>query len=420
MKEVSKAIATVAEGFSNAVSNAGFNTESGKSLFNKYQSLMMANAIDCTMVNSFVKEAKSLTFDNGVCSVLEAVGMLIESVKYSWLLESACEQIERSNGTYNYINRNAVKLVRPLLEMEEADVVSYIKAGALKDVMYCEGFRRIAKAVYGSTNVCESNRDFTAVHPISFVEKKDDAVHFRADHRDYVIKNGEITEASARELSPEYHLINSLLESNGVTVKEGVVTFNMHNFKIEISEEGKCKKITEGNKVHEYTVDQLREHNCLLVQNYGPQRRMAEEQLLEAIANTCENYDNVMLMDAVTIFSTPSHKFIVIESGNNAHAESIWSSRTPKWSCTSNILETVNFIKKKTNVDLSEQYAEKIQNLIAEAEKKDAETLKESLRQNEIQLRREKIEKLTQQFKNDPVKLAVLSKAAADLSALED
>ena len=80
----------------------------------------------------------------------------------------------------------------------------------------------------------------------------------------------------------------------------------------------------------------------------------------------------------------------------------------------------MNFIKKKTNVDLSEQYAEKIQNLIAEAEKKDAETLKESLRQNEIQLRREKIEKLTQQFKNDPVKLAVLSKAAADLSALED
>ena len=192
------------------------------------------------------------------------------------------------------------------------------------------------------------------------------------------------------------------------------------NFKIEISEEGKCKKITEGNKVHEYTVDQLREHNCLLVQNYGPQRRMAEEQLLEAIAKTCENYDNVMLMDAVTIFSTPSHKFIVIESGDNAHAESIWSNRTPKWSCTSNILETVNFIKKKTNVDLSEQYAEKIQNLIAEAEKKDAETLKESLRQNEIQLRREKIEKLTQQFKNDPVKLAVLSKAAADLSALED
>lgn len=421
MKEISKALAAVSEGFTTAITNAEYQTESGKSLIRKYQAAAMSKPVDCTMINNFVKEARQCTYDSGVCSVLEATDLLIGSHKYSWLLESACEQIEKSSGTYSYLNRSAVKLVRPLLEMDESDIVSYIKAGALKDVMYCESFRRIAKSVYNSVPLVETTRDYTAVHPVSIIDKKENAVIFHTAGNNYKISEGKISKADNRELTNEYKAMCAVLDSNYTAVSEGTLSFNFDGFSIQISEEGKAKKVCEC-KVCEYTVEQLRDHNSLYLSKFSPVKRAAVEQTLECVAKVCENYNNLAIMDNVTVFTTAAHKFIVIESENGeAYAELLEAARpTPAWSISKNICETVNFIKTKTNTDITEHYSESIKKAVAEAEHKDAETLKESLRQNEIQSRRERIEKLTQEFKNDPVKLAVLSKVAEDLKALED
>lgn len=421
MKAISKALAAVSEGFVTAVSNAEYQTNTGKELMRKYQAAVMSKPVDCALINNFIKEARQCTYDSGVCSVLEAADLLISQHKYSWLLESACEQIEKSSGTYSYLNRSAAELVRPLLEMEEADVVSYIKAGALKDVMYCESFRRIAKSVYNSVPLVESTREYTAVHPVSVVEKKDDTVYFHAEKRNYKITEGKVEKADQRELSADYKAMCAVLDSNYTTVSENVLTFNLDGFSIQIEEEGKAKKLTEG-KVCEYTVEQLRDHNSLYVSQYGPVKRASMEQVLECVAKVCENYNNVAIMDNVTVFTTKNHKFIVVESTDgSAYAELLESSRpSAGWSTSGNIFETVNFVKTKTNTDISEHYADSIKKVVAAAEEKDAKKIQESLRQSEIQLRKEKIEELTQKFKNDPVKLAVLSKVAEDLNNLED
>lgn len=421
MKEISKALAAVSEGFTTAVANAEYQTATGQALMRKYQTAVLNKPVDCAMINNFIKEARQCTYDSGVCAVLEAVDLLIGAHKYSWLLESACEQIERSSGTYSYLNRTAASRVRPLLEMEEADVVSYIKAGALKDVMYCESFRRIAKAVYNSVPLVESTREYTAVHPVSLIEKKDDAVFFHAAGRNYKIAEGKVSHAEPKEVSADYRAMCTILDSNFTKVDENSLTFSFEGLSFQIEEEGKAKKLTEG-KVHEYTVEQLRDHNALYLSKYTPVKRAAMEQTLECVAKVCENYNNLAIMDNVTVFTTNTHKFIVIESeSGEAYAELLESARPcAAWSTAGNVFETVNFIKTKTNTDLSEHYAESIKKVVAAAEEKDAEAIKESLKQNEIQLRKEKIEKLTQQFKNDPVKLAVLSKVAEDLNALED
>lgn len=420
MKEISKSLAAVSEGFTTAVSNAEYQTGTGKSLLRKYQTAVMTKPIDCAMINNFIKEAKQCTYDSGICAVLEAVDLLISAHKYSWLLETACEQIERSTGTYSYLNRSAVSRVRPLLEMDEADVVSYIKAGALKDVMYCESFRRIAKSVYNSVPLVESTKEYTAVHPISLVEKKDDTVYFHVAGNNYKISEGKIERAEVKELSNDYKAMCRILDSNYTSINEGVLSFNLDGFSIQIEEEGKAKKLTEG-KVHEYTVEQLRDHNSMYVTKYSPVKKAAMEQTLECVAKVCENYNNVAIMDNVTVFTTKTNKFIVIESGNNAYAELLESARPVYvWQTSGNIFETVNFIKSKTNTDLQDYYKDSINKVVAEAEGEEAANIRESLRQNEIQIRKEKIEKLTQQFKNDPVKLAVLSKVAEDLNALEE
>lgn len=421
MKEISKALAAVSEGFTTAVSNAEYQTATGQALMRKYQTAVLNKPIDCQMINNFIKEARQCTYDSGVCAVLEAVDLLIGAHKYAWLLESACEQIERSSGTYSYLNRTAASRVRPLLEMEEADIVSYIKAGAMKDVMYCESFRRIAKSVYNSVPLVESTREYTAVHPVSLIEKKDDAVYFHAAGRNYKISEGKVSHADPKEVSADYRSMCTILDSNYTKIDENSLTFTFEGLSFQIEEEGKAKKLTEG-KVHEYTVEQLRDHNAMYLSKYSPVKRASMEQVLECVAKVCENYSNLAIMDNVTVFTTKSAKFIVVEAENGeAYAELLESARpTAAWSTSGNIYETVNFIKTKTNTDLSEHYSESISKVVAAAEKKDAEAIKESLKQNEIQLRKEKIEKLTQQFKNDPVKLAVLSKVAEDLNALED
>lgn len=422
MKDISKALAAVSEGFSTAISNAEFQTSTGQALVRKYQSAVLNRPVDCTLINNFLKEARQCTYDAGVCAVLEAIDLLISTHKYSWLLESACEQIEKSSGTYSYLNRTAAKLVRPLLEMEEADVVSYIKAGALKDVMYCESFRRIAKAVYNSVPLVESTKDYTAVHPVSLIEKKDDSIYFHAAGRDYKIVEGKISHAEPKELSSDYRAMCTILDSNFTKINENSLTFTFEGLSIQIDEEGKAKKLVEGKDPHEFTADQLRDHNALYVGRYTPAKRASVEKVLECVVKVCENYDNVAIMDNVTVFTTNTHKFILIENENGeAYTELLECVRPiAAWSTTGNIFEVVNFIKSKTNTDLSECYAESIQKVVAEAEQKDAEAIKESLRQSEIQLRKEKVEKFTKEFKNDPIKLAVLSKIAEDLNKLEE
>ena len=60
----------------------------------------------------------------------EKLENFIKENNISWKLASACESINANNSTYNYINKIGVQQVSKLLEMNEAEVISYIKAGS--------------------------------------------------------------------------------------------------------------------------------------------------------------------------------------------------------------------------------------------------------------------------------------------------
>lgn len=405
--------------FASIISRATAQTQTGAEMLNKYKAHVMANESSCALVNNFVREASICRYDNGVNEALTTVADYINMNKTSWALASACESIKNNKSSYNFINQNAARQVEKLLEMQEEDIVKYIKAGALKNVMYCESFRNIAKQVYKENPMVEVTADYTKVTPISITENVGDGVCFEVAGNLYKIdEDKNISEANWNEVSNTFRIISSLLESNMTSVDEHTIVIKTSNATYSISEADKVvREGKEGKK--EMTSEQLREHNRLVLMTTNPRYRNNMAEVLEAVALTCEHYDSIVNMDNTAIYTTKNDKFVVIESGVNLYATLLASNRHSKWTVNENAIESLSFIKSKTNVSLSENYASLVESAVAVADEEEKARIQEELKSREQQSYKERIKALTEKFKNDPVKLAVLSKLAQELNEVE-
>ena len=346
--------------FASIISEANAQTQTGAEMLNKYKAYVMSNSTSCALVNGFIKEAQNCRYDNGVNETLEIVSDYISQNKTSWALASAVESINSNTKSYNFINRNAAKQVEKLLEMNEDEVVKYIKAGALKNVMFCESFRNIAKQVYKEQPLVEATAEYTKVTPVSMVENVGDGLCFQVEGTLYKVDNDKnISEALWSEVSNTFKTVSQLLESDMTTIDNHDITIKTPFATYIISEENKVvREGKEGKK--EMSVDQLREHNRLVLMTTNPRRRNEVAGVLEAIALTCENYDSIANMDNVAIYNTNNDKFMVIESGSNLYSTLLASRRHTKWTINENAIEALSFIKSKTNVTLSDVYAGRI------------------------------------------------------------
>ena len=405
--------------FASIISRAGAQTQTGAEILNRYKSFLMANESSCALVNNFVREAAQCRYDNGVNDALEIVADYISQNKTSWALATACESINNNNKSYNYINRNAAKQVEKLLEMNEEDVVKYIKAGALKNVMFCESFRNIAKQVFNDQPMVEANAEFTKVTPISLVEQAGDDFYFQVAGSLYkMYANKEVSEAAWNEDSNTFRTVSQLLESGCTRVDEHTIEVTAGNAVYTIKE---ANNVTRTGKEGEttMTVEQLRENNRLVLMTTNPRYKAQIAGVLEGVALISENYDNIAKMDNVGIYTTKNDKFVVIESGSNIYATLLGSNRHSKWTINENAIDALSFIKSKTNTSISENYTELVEASMAKADEADKMKIEEELKSQEIQSYKDRIEALTEKFKNDPVKLAVLSKLAQELNEVE-
>ena len=401
-------------------------TQTGAELLSKYNSYLLVNEASCALINSFVKEAAQHTYDNGVNEALETVAEYINANKASWALATACESINADTRSHNYINRNAAKQVEKLLEMDETNVVKYVKNGALKNVMFCEAFRNIAKQIFKETPMVEAAADYVVKTPVSFVESVGDGLCFAIEGKIYKIDDDKnITESNSNEVSNTFRTISTILESSNTTIDGHSINVIAGNATYTISEENKV--VREGK---EMTTAELREHNRLVLMTANPRFKNQLAGLLEGIALIAENYGRIANMDNVAIYSTKNDKFIVIEGSDRLYASLLASNRHPQWTINENAVDALSFIKAKTNVNISERYSEMVQNHIEEVSAQEQnhieevsaqeqENIKQELKEAEMQSYRERIEALTEKFKNDPTKLAVLSSIAQELATAE-
>ena len=398
--------------FGAIIGESSAQTSTGSDLLNKYKSHLMSNESTCGLVNNFIREANTCRYDNGVNAVLEHVADFIQCNKTVWALSTACENIMANGSSYNYLNRNAAKQVEKLLEMEEEEVIKYIKAGALKNVMFCESFRNIAKQVFKDTPIVEATAEYTVAHPVSMVENVGDGVCFEVCGQVYKMDDDKnILESSWTEVSNTFKTISQLLESNMVTVDQTMITVKVNETEYQIKEEGKVTRIGKDNTL-ELTTEQLRENSRLMVMATNARFRNQMAYVLEAIALMTENFSHIVNMDNVSIYSTNRDRFLVIE-GANMYATSLTNQ---KWTINENVVDALSFIKSKTNVSLSECYKEMIETYVETATIEEKEQLEADMKAQEIQSYKDRIAALTEKFKNDPTKLAVLSKLAQEVN----
>ena len=152
----------------------------------------------------------------------------------------------------------------------------------------------------------------------------------------------------------------------------------------------------------------------------NPRFRNNFAAILEGIALIAENYDNIANMDNVNVYETKNDKFIVIEGGNKLYASLLASNRQTAWTINENAVDALSFIKTKTNVNISENYSEMVKSYMESVSEEEQEQKSQELKEQKIQAYKERIESLTEKFKNDPVKLAVLSKLAQELNEVEE
>lgn len=425
--------------FANVLAEAFAETQTGVELINKYRQYMLKNESSCTLINNFLAEAKNCMFDNGVVSVVNLVSGVIAENKVSWQLATACEAINRNRSSYNYLNRNAASTVEKLLEQNEENVVKYIKAGALKNVMFCESFRNIVNGVFTDVQTVVTE-NYTATRPVSYMEESEGKRYFEVLGNIYAISGNEIQEAKASDVSGDFLIISRLLESNiaefdantekltvntplavyEVCAEDGKVKCTRTSKKCADKKDGDCKDANCKESITFTNEAALREHNRLVVGATAFNQRNQMAEILEAIARAFEHFENFVLLDNTQIISNTNDKFVVIENKENAYAYCVSSNHSTGWKVNTTIVEALEFIKKQTNLNIAKDYKDNVDEQIAKTEADAAEQIKESIKKDEMNARKKRIEMLTEKFKNDPARLAVLSKVAEALTAEEE
>jgi hypothetical protein len=399
-------------------------TEAGKEMLSRYKGFCYSNPVSCSLVNGFVAEASKYGFDTGLTNILESVNKFIKENNISWKLASACESISANNSTYNYINKLGVQQVEKLLEMNEAEVISYIKAGSLKNIQYIPEFRAICKEVY-KTQITEAQTpNYTVVNPISYVFTNEAKESFFKAYGS-IFKIGESKVELVKECEDEtFNKVNALLENfgrNGENIyyeykgSRGVYRFEINENVLEFT----APNVSEKFEDHISFVEYCNNMSKVLPMN----EKMQLMKVSSAVATVFEHIGNVVLVDNCKILSSMNGTTCAIIEGKDNVNLTVFKS-VHSGSFTKNydyMAEALNDVIKVSGIDLKSMFEDRINEDCKKLDP-EAKQIKEQLEANkeaQYAIRKKKIAMLAEQYKNDPVRMSLLNKVAKDLAILE-
>ena len=418
--------------FTAKLNNCNAVTEAGKELIKNYKAYLFTNPADCGIVNGFVQEAQKYSFDTGLVAVLESVLNFINENKISWQLASACESIENSKSTYNYIAKTGIEQVSKLLEMDEAQVVSYIKSGALKGVQYIPEFRNVCKQVFKSTINENIAPNYTLTNPISYVyENKEGDKYFEILHKTYKISKdqSEVCEAICDDV--KFRNINALLESFEADVEGNMKYawksgFDGCQVVISESDDNFSLNFVKGKNINETftNADKFNEYCDTLSRTMPINEKMQFMNITRAISQVFESIDHIFVMDCAKVLKTSTGTICTIIEANNNITMSVNNS-IHYGTYTKNfdfITEALKEVTGVSGIDLKYAYEDRINEDVKKANPDEYDKIQEELKESkkaEMNARKKKIAMLAEQYKNDPAIIAVLNKAARDLAVFE-
>lgn len=417
--------------FAAKLNSAEAVTESGKEVLKNYRGYMFSNPCTCGIVNGFVKEAQQFSYDKGMMSILESVLSFINENNISWKLASACENISNNNSTYNYIARLGIKKVEKLLEMKENEVISYIKAGVLKDVQYIPEFRFICKEVFKASQVNEcQTMSYQITTPISYVEIDEcGGQYISVFGKTFKINESEVEQVEeAFENMEMFNKINAHL-SAFEQVGEGLQyewkpsyvaeswKFNISDDKLTVSHKATNESFENATSFREFC-----DSACRIMTMNEKKQFMT---ITNAIAEVFEAIDSICAVDCAKIIKGANGTIgAIIECKDNVNFTNFISYGNASVSNEYDFcIEALNECQRTMGVDVKVAYEERINEDLKKGNPEQYKQIEEELEASknaQFEIRYRKIEQLAEALKNDPAAIAVLNTLTKDLKMLEN
>lgn len=418
--------------FAGKINECNAVTEAGKDMIKGYKGYLFTNPSTCGLVNGFVREAQKYSFDTGLTSILESVLSFINENNISWKLATACESITSNNSTYNYIAKTGVEQVEKLLEMNESDVKTYIKAGALKGVQYIPEFRAICKEVYKSTITETYAPNYTVTNPISYVCETENGNYFNVLGKTYKVADDKVEEAVCDDVT--FARVNMLLEA--FKSVEGKLVYEWQNgvkkYTVTICEEGEDDAVksvitfSNNKEVNEKfdSITAFNEYCDTFSRTMLMNEKLNFMKITSALSEVYAASDKIMALDNVKVLeSANGSTCAILEAKNNVNL-TVFKSVNFGTSCQSYdyVAEALKEVLRVSGIDLKASYEDRINEDVKKANPTEYQNIKEELeatKEAKMELRKKKIAMLAEAHKNDPAIIAVLNKAARDLALLE-
>lgn len=402
-------------------------TESGKEFLKNYRGYLYTNPASYSLVNGFIGEASQYKYDNGIASILESVLKYITENKISWKIASACEAIENSNSQYDYLFKEGCKTAEKLLQMNESEVVQYIKAGALKSIQYIPEFRNICKEVYGTMHVDEVRTpQYSLINPISYSIVKENETWFAINGYTYCIKEGKVNVATCDDA--EFNKVNALLP-NFNKVDESLVyewqpAWSEPKYTFSISEDNiTLKKADTILESFNNTVDFKQFADNFSATMFGATKSNFMNIVMN-VATVQEAFGNICEVDTAKVLECADGTIAnIVEANDNVNLTWVRSASGSAENSFEYMHEALDQVKNMTNVNLRTVYEARINEDMKKEDPDSYAQIQEQLRANKdakIEERRQKIQQLAEAYKNDPTKIAILSSLSKELAMLEN
>lgn len=415
--------------FADKINNCEAITESGKDFLKSYRGYLYTNPASYGLVNGFISEASKYKYDNGVATILESVLKYVTENKISWKIASACDVIESSTNPYDYIAKEGCKTAEKLLDMNEAEVVQYIKAGALKSIQYIPEFRNICKEVYGTMHVDEvRTQQYSLTSPLSYVLVNEDETWFAINGMSYCVREGKVENKMCED--NDFNTINYLLP-NFSKVEESLVyawvpTFGDKPFTFVLTEsEIELKKENVIDESFNNTTD-FKVYADNFSQTLFGATKTNFMNIVSNVSKVWEGFDSICEVDNAKVLECADGSVATIVEGTDNVALT-WNRAT---GVHTNETKTYDFmhealddVKLMTNVNLRENYEARINEDMKKEDPEGYAAINEQLQANKdakIESRRMKIQQLAESYKNDPTKIAILSSLSKELAMLEN
>jgi hypothetical protein len=312
--------------------------------------------------------------------------------------------------------------------MNESDVKAYIKAGALKSIQYIPEFRAVCKEVYNSTIVEAYAPNYKVNNPVSYVVENEGARYFNVNGKTFKISEGLVSDAVCDDVT--FKRINMLLEAFTIADNKMVYEWNAGVKKYTVTifenEEKSCITFSNNKELNE-TFEDITSFNEFcdnLSRTMVMNEKLNFMKITSAIAEVYAVSESVMVLDNVKLLeSANGSTCAIIEAENNVNLTVFKSINFGSSSQNYEyVAEALKQVTRVSGIDLKVMYENRINEDVKKSNPEEYNNIQEELnasKEAQMDIRKKKIAMLAEQYKNDPVRLALLNKVAKDLKSLE-